>query len=132
MSDDSGTPNGGEGLAQPAVQPLDQFTSDPPRTQTVPSSSPSPSLSTIIYPTVRPIPHTVLTTNPSFEKTQLRIIDTPGLELGEEDRLHEKERGRGLVGLMRMLEERFALALREESRVIRRKAGGEDDLVHLG
>lgn len=65
-----------------------------------------------------------------YERTLLRVIDTPGLAMGT-DAVQEKERERGVTGLLRLLEERFADVMREESRIVRRTTRGEDDLIHL-
>ena len=71
-----------------------------------------------------------------YDKTLLKVIDTPGIELGSESTggpdLRAKERERAIKGLMTMLEERFEGVLREESRIVRAQKKGEDDLIHLG
>jgi septin family protein len=64
------------------------------------------------------------------EWVQLRLIDTPGLELGSEA-VQVKERERGIAGVLRLVEERFEERLREESRIVRRQVKGAEDLVHL-
>jgi septin family protein len=72
----------------------------------------------------------VYVTEDSHERTLLRLIDTPGLAVGD-DPVAEKERERGILGLTRLVEEQFAQVMREESRIVRRATRGEDDLVHL-
>jgi len=74
--------------------------------------------------------HTVTVSHETLERTVLRLIDTPGLAMGG-DLVEEKERERGVDGLLRMIEDRYAEVMREESRVIRRATRGEDDLIHL-
>ena len=83
------------------------------------------------HPTVRLSSQTTTVIMEGCERTFLRLIDTPGLALGA-DPVQEKERERGVAGMMRMLEERFGEMMREESRIVRKATRGEDDLVHLG
>lgn len=80
--------------------------------------------------------HTLLVENPErgFDRTAIRIIDTPGLKVstsGDGALVKEKERERGLGGILRLAGDRFEGLLREERRVVRRKQGGDEDLVHL-
>ncbi|ORY29964.1 hypothetical protein BCR39DRAFT_494923 [Naematelia encephala] len=65
-----------------------------------------------------------------YERTRLRLIDTPGLELGN-DPVNATERERGVAGVLRFIEERFEDMLREERKVVRRQGTSEDRLVHL-
>ena len=67
-----------------------------------------------------------------YDRLQLRLVDTPGLELGASDGVKEKERERGVAGLMRLIEDQFGEVMREESRIVRRGTKLEDNLVHLG
>jgi hypothetical protein len=61
----------------------------------------------------------------------LRLIDTPGLDLSS-DILASATCERGVAALIRLLEERFEETLPEENKVVRRKVGEDDGLVHLG
>jgi len=63
---------------------------------------------------------------PIYNRTTLRLTDTPGLEL---DAPHELEPG--VSGLMSLLEGRFDERLREESRIVRQQKA-DDGMVHLG
>jgi hypothetical protein len=110
------TPSSPTAPGPPAMHP-------PPRPAHSSLSQPSP--------TNRIISH-VIRQNGYLKANQVRLIDTPGLQLGENDILHEKERERGMAGLLRMMEERFALVFKGENRIVRRKHGVEDDIVHLG
>jgi hypothetical protein len=85
-------------------------------------------------PTTRLSSRTIPVESPQFDKVLLWLIDTPGLELGGDDgpTVRAGERERGVVGLLRLMEERFEGRLREESRIVRRQAKVDDDLVHLG
>ena len=85
-----------------------------------------------IRPTTHISSRTTLANLPDYKKVSLRIIDTPGLELDSDGGVKEKERERGVVGLVRMLEERFNEMLKEESRIARRQPRVDDELVHLG
>lgn len=60
----------------------------------------------------------------------LRLIDTPGFDLGA-DAIATASRERGLAGLTRLVEDRYEEMLREESKVVRRKARDEEGLIHL-
>ena len=86
----------------------------------------------IVRTTTRISSRTAMANLPDYEKVSLRIIDTPGLELDSDGGVREKERERGVVGLVRMLEERFNEMLKEESRIVRRQPRADDELVHLG
>ncbi|ORX33805.1 Septin-domain-containing protein [Kockovaella imperatae] len=66
-----------------------------------------------------------------YDRVQLRLIDTPGLELGSGDTVREKERERGVAGLMRLIEDQFGEFMSEESRIVRKSSGGDDNLVHI-
>ena len=66
-----------------------------------------------------------------YETVQLRLIDTPGLNLSD-DPVGSKARERGVAGLIRLLEERFEETLKEESRIVRTRKKQEDGMIHLG
>jgi septin family protein len=66
-----------------------------------------------------------------YDSVQLRLIDTPGLNLSN-DPVASKARERGVAGLTRLLEERFEETLKEESRIIRTRKRQEDGMIHLG
>jgi septin family protein len=66
-----------------------------------------------------------------YDRTTLRMIDTPGLPPGC-GAVEDKERERGIAGLLRIMEDGFESVMREESRIVRRATRGEDDLIHLG
>ena len=84
-----------------------------------------------LEPTTRLSSRTATSKDDGYSRTTLRLIDTHGLAMGH-DLIQEKERERGVAGLLRMMEGRFTEVMREESRVIRKSTRGEDDLVHLG
>lgn len=89
----------------------------------------------------KPLPTTTIslksieTNLDNHEKTLFRIIDTPGLELGNDgNRPSSKaaERERGVSGLLMLIEEQFRETLKEERKVVRQQGRGEEDMVHLG
>lgn len=82
-------------------------------------------------PTTKFTSKTIQVTHPGYERCLLRLVDSPGLELAGTE-LGDKQRERGVVALIRLLEEKFGETLREESRIIRRGPRADDDLVHLG
>ncbi|WVO14094.1 hypothetical protein L204_101722 [Cryptococcus depauperatus] len=79
-------------------------------------------------PTTLPQSHVALST--LADRLLLRLVDTPGLELSSDDGVGAKERERGVIGLLRIVEDRFECTLREE-RKVRRQVGAEEGLVHL-
>lgn len=103
----------------------------PPSKISVEAIRENPARTVPLGPTTRMNSHTVAVSHETLERTVLRLIDTPGLAIGRE-LVEEKERERGVDGLLRMIEDRYAEVMREESRVIRRATRGEDDLIHLG
>ncbi|KAL7424191.1 hypothetical protein Q5752_001777 [Cryptotrichosporon argae] len=76
-------------------------------------------------PTARPSLSTHVLESP---RLLLRLIDTPGLAPAGPTADFERERG--MTGLLRMVEEKLAEVMREESKVVRRKDEG-DELIHL-
>jgi septin family protein len=82
-------------------------------------------------PTVRLSSQVLSASVDQFEPVQLRLIDTPGLNLSD-DPIGSKARERGVAGLIRLLEERFEETLKEESRIIRTRKRQEDGMIHLG
>jgi hypothetical protein len=105
---------------------------DTPSSPTAPGPPVSPGTTprSASAPTTRLSSTTLLVDAPESEWVQLRLIDTPGLELGSEA-VQVKERERGIAGVLRLVEERFEERLREESRIVRRQVKGAEDLVHL-
>ncbi|WWC89833.1 uncharacterized protein L201_004761 [Kwoniella dendrophila CBS 6074] len=84
-----------------------------------------------LHSTTRPKSYTAISTSEDErERLLVRLIDTPGLDLNIEDELSKKSRERGLIGLLRLLEDRFQVMCEEEKK-IRRMTGGEDGLIHL-
>lgn len=67
----------------------------------------------------------------NHDTVQLRIIDTPGLNLTD-DPVAIKARERGVAGLLRLLEERFENTLKEETRIDRSRKRLENGMIHLG
>lgn len=102
--------------------------SSTPSSPTVPGP---PVPITTLGPTTRMSARTINVSDAGFERTSFRLIDTPGIAMGD-DLVEAKERERGLAGLVMMMEEKFGEVMREESRIIRRATRGEDDLIHLG
>ena len=82
-------------------------------------------------PTTRVSSRVVHVSEDLYDRTILRLIDTPGLPPGP-GAVEDKERERGIAGLLRIMEDGFGSVMREESRIVRRATRGEDDLVHLG
>ena len=111
--------------SQPSTTPHSPIS---PATPTFPANT----TSTRIAPTTRMSSRVSTVHLDGYERHELRVVDTPGLELGDDDPVKERERERGMMGLMRLLEERFEEVMREESRIVRRGTKGEDNLIHLG
>jgi septin family protein len=86
---------------------------------------------TTIGPTLRLSSQVVNATVEQYDPVQLRLIDTPGLNISS-DPVGSKARERGVAGLIRLLEERFEDTLKEESRIVRTKKRQEDGMIHLG
>ena len=82
-------------------------------------------------PTLRLSSQVVSATVEQYDPVQLRLIDTPGLNLSS-DPVGSKARERGIAGLIRLLEERFEDTLKEESRIVRTRKRQEDGMIHLG
>lgn len=81
-------------------------------------------------PTLRLSSQVVSATVEQYDPVQLRLIDTPGLNLSS-DPVGSKARERGVAGLIRLLEERFEDTLKEESRIVRTRKRQEDGMIHL-
>ncbi|WVQ78629.1 hypothetical protein IAT38_000716 [Cryptococcus sp. DSM 104549] len=109
---------GGKGVGKTSF--INLLTASLAETQEAPTRTPRP--------TTRPRAYTTLSN--LADRQLLRIIDTPGLELSAGDPVKEKERERGVAGLVMMVEERFEEMLREE-RKVRRQVGAEEGLIHL-
>ena len=129
---ESSTPSPHSPVDSPSKRQTRSFSAEvtTPSAPTAPGAPRSTAETPNLAPTTRLSSRVVIASLPDTEKTQLRIIDTPGLELGDEP-LAAKERDRGVRGLLRMIEARFEETLREESKVIRTKARADDDVVHL-
>ena len=82
-------------------------------------------------PTLRLSSQVVNANVEQYDPVQLRLIDTPGLNLSS-DPVGSKARERGVAGLIRVLEERFEDTLKEESRIVRTRKRQEDGMIHLG
>ena len=82
-------------------------------------------------PTLRLSSQVVTAAAEDYETVQLRLIDTPGLNLSD-DPVGSKARERGVAGLIRLLEERFEETLKEETRIVRTRKKQEDGMIHLG
>jgi septin family protein len=94
-------------------------------------SSTKPSMPSPTGPTLRLSSQVVTAAVEQYDPVQLRLIDTPGLNLSN-DPVASKARERGVAGLTRLLEERFEETLKEESRIIRTRKRQEDGMIHLG
>jgi hypothetical protein len=90
-----------------------------------------PSMPAPTGPTLRLSSQVVTAAVEQYDPVQLRLIDTPGLNLSN-DPVGSKARERGVAGLTRLLEERFEETLKEESRIIRTRKRQEDGMIHLG
>ncbi|RXK41000.1 hypothetical protein M231_01631 [Tremella mesenterica] len=101
-----------------------------PSAKTTPGPPQTAPQSMIPSPTKRMSSQMITASLPDYEKTLVRVIDTPGLELAD-TAVGRSERNRGVEGLLRMLEERYEETLREESKVLRTKARADDEVIHL-
>jgi len=84
-----------------------------------------------IGPTLRLSSQVVSAAVELYDPLQLRLIDTPGLNLSN-DPVGSKTRERGVAGLTRLSEDRFEDTLKEESRIVRTRKRQEDGIIHLG
>ena len=84
-----------------------------------------------IGPTLKLSSQLVTAAVEQYDPLQLRLIDTPGLNLSN-DPVSSKARERGVAGLTRLLEDRFEETLKEESRIVRTRKRQEDGMIHLG
>jgi septin family protein len=123
------------GPASPVDTPSSPTSPGPPLTQVLQAvaemTEKKPSMPAPTGPTLRLSSQVVTASVEQYEPVQLRLIDTPGLNLSN-DPVGPKARERGVAGLIRLLEERFEETLKEESRIIRTRKRQEDGMVHLG
>jgi hypothetical protein len=123
------------GPASPVDTPSSPTSPGPPMTQVLQAvaemTETKPPMPAPTGPTLRLSSQVVTASVEQYEPVQLRLIDTPGLNLSN-DPVGSKARERGVAGLIRLLEERFEETLKEESRIIRTRKRQEDGMVHLG
>jgi septin family protein len=123
------------GPVSPIDTPSSPTSPGPPMTQVLQAvaemTETAPSMPAPTGPTLRLSSQVVTAAVEQYDPVQLRLIDTPGLNLSN-DPVASKARERGVAGLTRLLEERFEETLKEESRIIRTRKRQEDGMIHLG
>ena len=85
-------------------------------------------------PTTSLSAHQAVIQQPHLQRAlAIRFIDTPGLDVQEDDgpAVHAYIRERGVMALLNMVEGQCEAVLREESKVLRKGTAGADELVHL-